>query len=241
MNYHYITQSKTGLIRSENEDSLGVFNIHNGLLVVLCDGLGGNNAGEVASRLTVDSISGYFKESFNSNITETIKSAIKNADIVLRLKASENSALTGMSTTAEVLFLTDNKVYTGHIGDSRTYLFADNKLIQLTKDHSFVQRLIDDGVLTPDEAEAHPHRHIITKALGDVNPAEADINIINLEPGKSKFLFTCTDGVTGVISNEELEEIFTSNSFENLSETISDLIEDRGAPDNYSFVIVKME
>src|SRR5690606_7609105 len=107
MNYHYITQSKTGLIRSENEDSLGVFNIHNGLLVVLCDGLGGNNAGEVASRLTVDSISGYFKESFNSNITETIKSAIKNADIVLRLKASENSALTGMSTTAEVLFLTE--------------------------------------------------------------------------------------------------------------------------------------
>jgi len=239
MNYTYTTISKVGLIRTENEDSLGVFKVDNGLLTIVCDGLGGNNAGEVASQLAVDTVYNHFKDTLKNNYLERIKSSVIEANKIIYEKAISNSNLKGMSTTVETLFIKDDKAYWGHIGDSRIYIFADNKLTQITKDHSFVQKLVDEGVLSKEEAEVHPNRNIITRALGDSIPVEVDLNIVEIQSQKEVFFFVCTDGVNGVIDTNELEEIFKMNDINNISHKISNLVEERGAPDNFSFVLIK--
>lgn len=239
MNYTYTTISKTGLVRTENEDSLGVHEVDGGLLAIVCDGLGGNNAGEVASQLAVETIHKYFKEFTKNSYPDRIKLSLIEANQIIFEKASSDSALNGMSTTVEILFIKDDKVYCGHIGDSRIYMFADNKLTQITKDHSFVQKLVDEGVLSEKEAEVHPNRNIITRALGDNNIVETDLNEIFLTPSQEVLFFICTDGVSGVIDNTELENIFRLNDINDISHKISNLVEERGAPDNFSFVLIK--
>src|SRR4030065_2938860 len=107
MNYTYTTISKVGFIRTENEDSLGVFKIDNGLLTIVCDGLGGNNAGEVASQLTVDIVYNYFKDSLSDNYLERIKSSVIEANKIIYNKATSDSDLKGMSTTIEIIFIKD--------------------------------------------------------------------------------------------------------------------------------------
>jgi protein phosphatase len=238
MNLVYTTISKVGLIRNENEDSLGVFKVDNGLLTIVCDGLGGNNAGEIASQLTVDTIYKHFKDSSGDDYNEKIKSSMIVANKVVYEKSTTDSKLNGMSTTAEVLFIKDNKAYIGHIGDSRIYMLNENKLDQLTKDHSFVQKLVDDGLLSEKEAEFHPNRNIITRAIGDGNSIEVDLKIIDFKDKKNIFFFVCTDGVNCVTDNKELEDIFLLNDINSISHNLSDLIEERGAPDNFSFVLI---
>jgi protein phosphatase len=240
MNYTYTQISKVGLLRTENEDSIGVFKLDNGLLTIVCDGLGGNNAGEVASQLAVDSIHDNFRNSLNDNYLEKIESSVQAANKTIYEKAISNSDLKGMSTTAEVLFIGDGRAFSGHIGDSRIYMFANNDLTQLTKDHSFVQKLVDEGILSEEEAEFHPNKNIITRALGDSIPVDVDTDTIDLDSQKDILFFICTDGVTGVIDNAELQEIFRSNDIDAISQEISDLVEERGAPDNFSFVLIKI-
>lgn len=238
MNFIYTTVSKVGLVRTENEDSIGVFKTDNGILAIVCDGLGGNNAGEVASQLSVDTIYDNFKGSDQPDYSERIRESYEKANKAVFEKSVSDSELEGMSTTAEVLFLKDDKVYWGHIGDSRIYMFRNNKLEQITKDHSFVQKLIDDGVLSAEEAFLHPNRNIITKALGDGGPVEVDLNKIDINLDREYFFFVCTDGVTCTIENKELEEIFKLSDIHIISRRITNVVEERGAPDNFSFVIL---
>jgi PPM family protein phosphatase len=238
MNFIYTTVSKVGLIRSENEDSIGVFKTGDGILAIVCDGLGGNNAGEVASQLSVDTIYDNFKGSDQPDYIERIKDSYDKANKIVFEKSVSDPGLNGMSTTAETLFIKDDKAYWGHIGDSRIYLFSNNKLEQLTKDHSFVQKLIDDGVLSDEEAFFHPNRNIITRALGDGGVIEVDLNNMDINTGMEYFFFVCTDGVTCIIENKELEEIFKLSDIHIISRRISTIVEERGAPDNFSFVIL---
>lgn len=240
MNLTYTTISRTGFIRKENEDSLGVFKIDNGLLTIVCDGLGGNQAGEVASQLAVDTVYDHFKDSSENNYSERIKSSITEANRIIREKAASRFDLAGMLTTVEVLFIKDSKAYLGHIGDSRIYIFKDDNLTQLTKDHSYVQKLVDDGILSQEEAEFHPNKNIITRALGEHIPVEIDLDIVDIKPDGKVFFFVCTDGVNGVIDNKELETIFRLNEIDDISHKISNLVEQRGAPDNFSFSLIKI-
>lgn len=238
MNFIYTTVSKVGLIRTQNEDSIGVFKTDNGILAIVCDGLGGNNAGEVASQLSVDTIYQTFKDSDQADYSERIRESYEKANNAVYEKSSSDSELEGMSTTAEVLFLKDDKVYLGHIGDSRIYMFSNNKLEQVTKDHSFVQKLIDDGVLSVEEAFLHPNRNIITRAIGDGGPVEVDLDKLDINSGTEYFFFVCTDGVTCTIENNELEEIFKLSDIHTISRRITSIVEERGAPDNFSFIIL---
>ncbi len=234
--FKYVTESRTGLKRSLNEDSVGTHKIDDGLLIIVCDGLGGNNAGDIASNLTVRTIFNYFKNSSQSDYLERIKSALELANSELRNYAYNNPEVRGMGTTAEVIYLGQSNIYWGHVGDSRIYLFSNGTLRQLTKDHSLVQKLVDDGRLTLKEAEKHPNRNIITKALGKSPIVDTDLSKARINTG-FKF-FICTDGVNSVVSDEELTEILKQD-FELSAPSLVKLIENRGAPDNYSFVIVE--
>ena len=238
MKYSHVSVSKTGLRRYENEDSFGVFELDDGLLTVLCDGLGGNRAGEVASSLTVETIYNSFTGSDKSDYLERIKDAIQAANNMIIEESNSTPAFKGMATTVEVLFLNSTTAYWGHIGDSRIYKYNDQKMKQITKDHSLVQRLVDEGYLTLKEAENHPNRNIIMKALGDTADVEADLSKLKLNTKEIFKFFVCSDGVTCVVNDEELEEMIGNDDADQVAEKLSKLIEDRGAPDNYSFVII---
>jgi serine/threonine protein phosphatase PrpC len=238
MKYSHVSISETGLRRYDNEDSFGVFELDDGLLTVLCDGLGGNKAGEVASSLSVETIYNSFTRSDKPDYLERIKDAIIDANKMIIEESSSTPAFRGMATTVEVLFLNSSNAYWGHIGDSRIYKLMNNKIKKLTKDHSLVQRLVDEGYLTLKEAENHPNRNIIMKALGDTVDIEADLSKTRLNPKDQIKFFVCSDGVTGVVTDEELEEIISNQDSDSTAENLSKLIEDRGAPDNYTFVLI---
>jgi len=236
MNYKYFSVTNIGLKRIDNEDSLGIYKIENGILAIVCDGLGGNKAGDIASHLSVNTVYEFFKSSDQKDYLERIKSAIIEANNIILQKASTHNDFKGMATTIDVLFLLENTAYCGHVGDSRMYLLRDGKLKQLTKDHSLVQKLIDEGLLTIKEAEHHPNRNIIMRALGDNSAIEIDINKITLNSSGNYLFFLCTDGVTTVVKDNELEEILAN--YDNVKKTLTNLITKRGAPDNFTFVCI---
>src|ERR1035437_3646632 len=163
MDYKYSSVTNIGLKRLDNEDSLGIYKIENGILAIVCDGLGGNNAGDIASQLSVNMVYEFFKSSNQEDYLERIKSAITEANNSILHKSSTNNIFKGMATTIDVLFLLENTAYFGHVGDSRIYFLRNGKLKHLTKDHSLVQKLIDEGLLTINEAEHHPNRNIIMR------------------------------------------------------------------------------
>lgn len=243
MKYSYHTLSKIGFKRYTNEDSLGVFETEEGLLAIIADGLGGNRAGEVASKMCVESVHKFFTALTTSNTLERIKLAVTDANNNILQAASVNPQLNGMATTIEVLFLNGTKAYWGHVGDSRIYSYTNKILSQLTKDHSLIQKLVDDGYLTMKEAETYPNKHIITRAIGDSSSVEIDLSKMNLSSemnnsGYDLKFFMCTDGVSGVINDSELQAVLEESNLKKISERLSLLIEERGAPDNYSFIVI---
>lgn len=238
MIFNYITVSRTGLKREHNEDYIGIFEIDYGLLIVVCDGLGGNRGGEVASKLAVDTISSEFKNMNKLGIIERIQYAITKANESIIEHSSKDENLTGMATTAEVLFLKKDFAYWGHVGDSRIYSSKNGKLQLLSKDHSLVQRLVDEGFITLKEAENHPNKNIITRALGESIDIEVDLSKIKLKKKENNKFLVCTDGVSGVLNDSEIEKFINGNNLSNIAAKMSRLIEDRGAPDNYSFVLL---
>lgn len=238
MNLKFIYESKIGLKRSGNEDYVGVFNVEEGLLSVVCDGLGGNRAGDIASKLTVEAIFNSFSNSLESNYLNRIRFSLGYANKVILEEAKRFSDKKGMATTAEVLFIKNNKAYLGHIGDSRSYFFHNGKIKQLTKDHSLVQRLVDEGYITKKQAENHPNKNIIVRAIGDNELIEIDLHEFELNNKEEWKFLVCTDGVTTVLDDETLAFILNINNLENVSDALCKKVEEKGAPDNYSFVLV---
>ncbi|MHB8579568.1 MAG: protein phosphatase 2C domain-containing protein [Ignavibacteriaceae bacterium] len=238
MKYLHLSVSKIGLKRLDNEDAVGVFEIDGGILAILCDGLGGNKAGEVASQLTIDTVRNVFSDVNDSDILNKIKSAIFESNKKIIDNSKSDFDLKGMATTAEVLYVKDDTAYWGHIGDSRIYQLINKNLRQLTKDHSLVQKLVDEGYLTMKEAENHPNKNIIMRALGDSEIIEVDLSKQKINSGDNIKFFICTDGVTAVLNDDEIQNILLGNNLEDISSTLTSLIEERGAPDNFSFIII---
>lgn len=235
---NYIYTSKIGLKRQKNEDHVRVYELNDGLLSVLCDGLGGNRGGDVASKLAVESFHLNFSQNHTADTMEKIHKSILFANEKIILTGQQNDEFTGMATTIEVLYIQDDDAYWAHIGDSRIYMLKEDSLLQITRDHSFVQKLLDDGYITEKEAEKHPHKNVIMRALGDKHELTIDSNKMNLSKiSKWKFL-VCSDGVSNLVSKQEIEKILKENILDEIPDIFSELIEKRGAPDNYSFVII---
>jgi protein phosphatase len=238
VNYKYISASKAGLKREENEDALGVFEVDGGLLVVVCDGLGGNKGGKTASHTAVEIIYRSFRNLKISNYLERINATIQEANCAILRQSLNESHLSGMATTAEVLFFSDSTAYWGHVGDSRIYLFKNDKLEKLTKDHTFIQKLLDEGMLTLKSAETFPDKNVLTRALGGISKLEVDSDKLKFDHNDNCFILICTDGVTTTIPDTEIEEILSLKDHEEISNKLSSLVEERGAPDNFTYVLI---
>ncbi len=180
-------------------------------LYILADGMGGYKGGEIASKLATESAKEYIQKEFskiNKNKDEILKlvqNAMEYANNVVFEKSKESEELEGMGTTLEVCLIYNNKVYIGHIGDSRIYRIRNNVIRKLTKDHSYVQQLVEDGKITREEANTHPKKNMLTKALGCTPYVEPDIRARNME--KNDILLICSDGLTNMVSEEEMAKL----------------------------------
>ena len=143
-----------------------------------------------------------------------------------------------MATTFEILFVKGNVAYWGHIGDSRIYHLKSKKLHQITKDHSLVQKLLDEGFITHKQAASHSQKNVIIKALGDNKIIEPDISKILINETGLKRFFICSDGVSNLVSNNELEELLNLHELEEIKTKLIRIVKLRGAIDDYSFIIV---
>lgn len=236
--FKYISVSQTGKKRKINEDSVGIFHTESGLLFIVCDGLGGGLSGEFASMQAVKKIYNHFISSNVEDILLRIRTAVENANLFIYQKSNGNLNFKGMASTCELLLLNSASSYWAHVGDSRLYIYQNKKLKQLTKDNSIVQELIDVGKIKFRQAKKDYRINVVSKAIGDLESPSIDTSKMKLPTKHPYKFFICTDGVTAVVSDGELEELLNSNDLQETSTELQNIIERRGSPDNYSFVIV---
>jgi protein phosphatase len=198
----YAARSDVGLVRQNNQDS-GYAGPH---LLVIADGMGGHAGGDVASSLAIGELAPLDGESHGSDdALAHLERAVRAAHAELLARVQEEPQLAGMGTTITALMRAGNRLALAHIGDSRAYLLRDGGLTQITKDHTFVQTLVDEGRLTPEEAEHHPQRSVLMRVLSDiVDDPEPDFSIRESRVGDRYLL--CSDGLSGVVSFETLQE-----------------------------------
>lgn len=211
---------------------------------IIADGMGGHNAGEIASYTAVIAAQGLLKDFVAESIDQVESKLIEVFDIVndaVYNKSLETKTLSGMGTTMVLSYLYKRHLIVAHVGDSRAYLFNDGNLSRLTKDHSLVQEMIERGEIDPIDAQNHPKRHLITRAVGTQSSILPDISNMELPPGTVSELFMCTDGLTDYVNDEELECICShlGTLGERASEMLS-LALDRGGFDNISITAIRI-
>lgn len=235
--------SDIGLIRRNNEDSLKL--LTNEQFFVLADGMGGHQAGEVASRKAVDELCYLFQWYFDSFykelplVQQLLKEIIQEVNILVYRMGKENSHLRGMGTTLCCLFFHPEGLIYGHVGDSRIYRFRQGRLEQLTQDHSLVQELIDLGQLSEKQAEDFLYKNIITKAIGTESSVEPSVSYTPLE--KEDMILMCTDGLSDLVNLEEMQKIISQNSEEEIPSLLVKRAKERGGYDNITVVLVKVK
>ena len=203
-NYIIANCTDTGRTRRVNEDSMVTFDSPNGRVVAVCDGMGGQNAGDVASQLAVAVIQDILSDNTFATPEEAITSSVIAANQAILRKASMNEDMQGMGATCVMLIVKDGKVYYGSIGDSRIYYIANGMIRQITKDQSYVQTLVDAGQITLAEAEHHQDKNQITNALGVEGMAPPVIGQMPIIPEPNSTFLLCSDGLSGMINNNTI-------------------------------------
>jgi PPM family protein phosphatase len=234
-------RSDVGIIRSGNEDSYlmlpdrGIF--------LVADGMGGHAAGEVASEMAVRLVArelGSLKGLSDDQVADGMRVAIRAANGAIFQRTLTEHDKRGMGTTVTALVLYDTRFLVGQVGDSRAYLFRDHTLIQLTKDHSYVQEQVDAGYLTPEQARAHPYSNVITRCVGANNEVMPDIYVGTV---KAQDLFLlASDGLTGMLEDHQLAELLASRRIP--QEQVDELITEanrHGGLDNITAIVVRVD
>jgi len=240
MGFYYIRFTSPGNEKKFNEDAVETVEVNNGLLAVLCDGVGGDNGGDLAARIALKSAMYFFSASESENYLDRVKLAIEESNSFVLNHSSSSLPLKNMATTLEIVYLKENFVYWGHIGDSRIYHVKSKRLNQITKDHSLVQKLLDEGYITHKQALNHPQKNVIIKALGDSEIIEPDVSKIKLNENEQNRFFICSDGVSNLISTSELEEVLIIDDLEEIKSRIIKMVKLRGAVDDYSFIVIEI-
>jgi serine/threonine protein phosphatase PrpC len=230
----YAARSDVGLVRSNNQDS----GYAGPSLLVIADGMGGHAGGDVASSLAIGEMAPLDGESHGADaVLGHLSDAIHAAHRELMERVVEEPALSGMGTTVTALLKTGGRLALAHIGDSRAYLLRDGQLAQITRDHTFVQRLVDDGRITLEEAEQHPQRSVLMRVLSDViDDVEPDLSMREAKLGDRYLL--CSDGLSGVVSFETIQDTLAAGRDPGPTcEQLVQLALRSGAPDNVTCIV----
>lgn len=233
--------SDVGNVRKINEDSVGYFEGSDIDIYAVADGMGGHNAGEVASELAIEVIIEYIKQNHHgSDMKKVLSDGIKYANKKIYDVASHNDSLKGMGTTITICFKKQNKLVVANVGDSSCYIIDNKKkLSKVTKDHSLVQQLLDNGTITEEEARTHPNKNIITRALGTNELVEADLFDVDLTNVMKCVL--CTDGLTNDVTYSEMYDIIMENDNVSSCKMLVDLSKSKGGRDNISVIVFEGE
>ena len=232
-----------GNVRENNED---YFYISNSLdevqLYLLADGMGGYNGGEIASKLAVQTAKNYIENNFKDiekdkdSIIQLLGSSMEYANMVVYEKSKETPELQGMGTTLEICLIYNNKAYIGHVGDSRIYRVRKQFIRKLTQDHSYVQKLVKEGTITKEQAEHHPQKNMLMKALGCNAFVEPDVMVKGFL--KDDIIIMCSDGLSNLVDQETIYEMASKN-IEQGTKDLVQLAKDRGGYDSITVVIIK--
>ncbi|WP_409485691.1 Stp1/IreP family PP2C-type Ser/Thr phosphatase [Arsenicicoccus dermatophilus] len=232
MALRYAARSHVGLVRDSNQDS-GYAGPH---LLVVADGMGGHAGGDVASSTAIGALAPLDDDSHGSRALQHLEDAIGTANGHLHQIAQEKPELAGMGTTVTALLRTDNKLAVAHIGDSRAYLLRQGQLIRMTHDHTFVQSLVDEGRITAEDAEHHPHRSMVTRVLTGHEGDEPDVSWRELHHG-DRYLI-CSDGVSGFVAQDTITEILAEQPGpDEAADRLVDLALRAGGQDNITAIV----
>lgn len=232
--------SHVGKVRKINEDSLGVYENSQIKLYIVSDGMGGHNAGEIASKLAVDSILEFVKNSdVEEDLEKLLADAIKDSNEKIFEVSKSNNSLNGMGTTVTTCLINNGKMAVANVGDSRCYVITSEGIKQVTKDHSLVQELVDSGSITQEEAEVHPNKNIITRSLGTSPKVEVDTFLLDLSTIFKVVI--CSDGLSNSVSSTEMLSIIRSKDNEGACKELVDLSNERGGRDNITVIVFEGE
>jgi protein phosphatase len=224
-----------GNVREINQDSL----LMRGGLLIVADGMGGHRGGEVASRMAVDAVAEYLSDPGPYSAAE-LEAAVQEANRRVFAESAAKLELRGMGTTMTLCALTEETASFAHVGDSRAYMMRNGKLTRLTRDHSLVEELVRNGYITREQAAVHPHRHVITRALGSEGRVRVDQKRVAVQSGD--LILLCTDGVTLYLTDSQIEQLLRrEESVESYADTLVDLALEMGGEDNISVALARVE
>ena len=237
-------KTDVGRVRQENQDDYRAGELPGGAVwALVCDGMGGARGGREASQGACNVIESVFQEQYaqcGAGQEEAfLRKALISANRFVFNKAAHEESLAGMGTTAVCGLVRAGQAFLCHAGDSRAYLYRDGVLTQLTHDHSYVQELVDCGTITVEEAEHHPQKNIITKALGVDYRLEPECTVARVQPGD--VLLLCSDGLTNAIPRAELEQLMAKGSFYDLPDRLIDTANEKGGADNITALLLGVE
>jgi serine/threonine protein phosphatase PrpC len=240
-------QSDIGCLRQNNEDSVGYWEpeddqqfLRKGRLAVVADGMGGYEGGQEASRLAVETLVEVYRDFGGDDPQAALVEALQAAHEQIREYSFAHPGLRGMGTTCTAAAIVQDSLYYVHVGDTRLYLIRDGKITRVTRDHSYVGRLVESGMISAEEAENHPQRNILTAALG-TNP-----DLIMDSPGQPEplrpedVLLICSDGLWGQVRDSEILDAVENKSAEQTGRKLIELARERGGPDNITVEVLRL-
>lgn len=237
---HFLTD--TGLVRSHNEDAGGIYtNNHGQMLVMVADGMGGHRAGDVASSIATSFLHQKWDETgfipSPDDAEKWLEEGIQEANQKIFQHAIEHEECKGMGTTIVAAIIGDDFASVAHVGDSRCYVSNSYGFTQVTEDHSLVNELVRSGQISPEDAEHHPRKNVLLKALGTSERVDVDIKSIEWE--EDNYLILCSDGLSNKVSDDELHQyMIESDSIEEAAKQLITLANERGGEDNITLALI---
>ncbi|RJR49618.1 MAG: Stp1/IreP family PP2C-type Ser/Thr phosphatase [Desulfobacteraceae bacterium] len=238
--------SHPGIVRSDNQDCCAYYVpgddlSSRGILLIVADGMGGHSGGAVASKLAVDILMMQYYKCETQDVSEALELSFRRANEEIAERARHEAELKGMATTLTAVVLKEDKLYYAHVGDSRGYLISDHKITQFTNDHSYVADLIRAGVIKEEEAETHPKRNVITRAVGAEVELKVDLPHKNFRLKPDEYILLCSDGLYKVMKDEEIRLIFERlRGPDQLCDELVKLAIERGGPDNITVMVARI-
>ena len=240
-------RTDVGCERTQNEDNYCYAEpekdeemLKRGRLVVVADGMGGYEGGQLASGLAVEAVRNSFLNGEADNPTDALVAAYQSAHSAIQDFVLDHPELRGMGTTCTAAVLRNGDLTYGQVGDSRLYLLRGGAITRLTHDQSYVQQMIDDGLITAEQAKTHPSRNVLTSALGSDSSVKADFAEAPIPLQRGDTLLLCTDGLHGLVSDDEMLETATRNPPSEACRILADLAKSRGGFDNITVQIVRI-
>lgn len=238
---NYYAKTDIGKVRNKNQDQATVIaNVKDQVIAIVCDGMGGHRAGEIASRVVMDQFVNCFDciPPFDNveELKKWLDETISEADTIVKRMAMQNIEHHGMGTTIVVAILMNNMLYISHVGDSRAYILKDDQLKQLTKDHTLVNELVDRGAISKEDAKTHSQKNVLTQAIGADTVLKP--SLIELEFADS-LLLLCSDGLYNCLSEDEIKEILKKDT--KVAQKVTELIDranENGGRDNIGVAII---